>query len=146
MLYWCVVKSCCMNFYNISHHIYISDKGWHPSDCISVFFHLNVGNGATPLNPRPKRSPYVVFLVLYEFCVVLRFVCGFFFWYPGCVILTKLCMWHGSDTIQGLIQPYTLCASLIYAWREVRCPHLLHNGQILPGQNTLRIYHYLVAW
>ena len=37
----------------------------------SAFLHFNAGNGAMPLNPRPKRPPYVVFFVLYEFCVVL---------------------------------------------------------------------------
>ena len=40
----------------------------------SDFLHLNTGNGTMPLNPRPKRPPYVVFFVLYEFCVVLNFL------------------------------------------------------------------------
>ena len=51
----------------------------------SAFLHFNAGNGAMPLNPRPKRPPYVVFFVLYEFCVVYvlykRVVCMLYFFY-----------------------------------------------------------------
>ena len=36
------------------------------------FLHLNAGNGAMPLNLRPKCPTCVIFFVLYEFRVVLN--------------------------------------------------------------------------
>ena len=37
---------------------------------VVTFFHINMGNGAMPLKLCPKRPPYVVFFVLYKFCVL----------------------------------------------------------------------------
>ena len=36
-----------------------SDKGWRLSDFGSTFLHPKVGKGTVPLNPRPKRPPYI---------------------------------------------------------------------------------------
>ena len=84
---------------------------------------------------------FVLYACCIKVCVCVLFLCS-----TGCVVLTKLCRWWGSNTGQGILQPYTLCAPLIYAWREVRCPHLLHNERFLNGQNTLIIDYNLVAW
>ena len=48
----------------------MSDKRLCIFDSGSAPFHLNAANGTIPLNLRPKRPDYGVFLVLYEFCVV----------------------------------------------------------------------------
>ena len=59
-------------------HIHMPDKGWRLSNLIGAFLHLNMRKGAIQLNPRPKRPPYVVFFVLYKFCVVWIFLCFIF--------------------------------------------------------------------
>ena len=61
VLYWCVIYLCYMNDYNISNYIYISDKGWRLPSNSSYFLNVISGNGTMPLNPCPKRPPYVVF-------------------------------------------------------------------------------------
>ena len=59
------------------------DKGGRLYDFGSAFLHLNAGNETMYLNPRHKPATYVVFSLLYEFCVVCMFykrvVCVFYF-------------------------------------------------------------------
>ena len=52
----------------------MSDKVWLLSNFCSDFLHLNKGNGAMPLNLLPKGPSYVVFIMLYEFCIVWNFL------------------------------------------------------------------------
>ena len=69
--------------YNIYQYIHMPDKGWRLSDLGSAFLHLNAGNGAMPINLRPKFPPYVVFLrcinfVLYACCIKVLYACFIF--------------------------------------------------------------------
>ena len=76
---------CCigMLYWNLPQCIHIPDKGWRLSDFVSGFLHLYTGNDVIPLKLLSKCPPYILFFVLYEFCVVCVL-------YKGVCVLTSL--------------------------------------------------------
>ena len=114
--------------YNVSQYIHMPDKGWHLSDFGGAFLHLNTGNGAMPLNPRPKRPSYVVFFVLYEFCVVWNFphLIFSFVLYACCMMYCIALSFFNllfSDFWDYLIFRFACCIRVLYkrVIRNSRC-------------------------
>ena len=82
----------------------MSDKGWHLPGFCSAFLHLNAGNIAMPLNPRPNLPPYVIFFVLYEFCVALN--CIYLkFYFP--------LLWNWYKSGSHLMQAFSSVGSIL---------------------------------
>ena len=63
------------------------DKGFHLIIFGGAFFHISAGNGAMPLNLRPKHRPKFVFFVLYKYHVVCVF-----YRRVACVLYFPYCM------------------------------------------------------
>ena len=143
-----------MSFYNISHHIHMYDKVWHLSNSGSAFLHLNVGNSAMPLKPFPKRRPYVIFFMLYEFrvvCVLYWHVCVCVLLIPGLCSLDKILFLVGFQSKLGAtpalesVCPAHLCmkGSTLppLVTRRTRSDHTEHpENWLLPGSVRIR-YH-----
>ena len=113
--------------YNISQYIHMSDKGWRLSDFGSAFFNLNTENSTIPLNPRPKRPPYILFLccmnpVLYVCCINGFYACCIF-----CVVIFVLCeivffsfppiFWNWKQNRSCLIQASSWS---VLSWNQIR--------------------------